>query len=58
MRVVWAVCDLGGRTVATFPYSEKAEAEAHIADLKKRGKGAHFLRSLKEPIPSGGTELR
>ena len=28
MRVVWAVCDMGGRTVATFEYSEKALAEA------------------------------
>jgi hypothetical protein len=54
MRMVWAVCDMGGRTVATFEYSQKAEAEAHIADLKARGKGPHFLRSLKEPMPSGG----
>ena len=28
MRVVWAVCDLGGRTVATFEYPQKADAEA------------------------------
>jgi hypothetical protein len=53
MRVVWAVCDLGGRTIATFEYTQKAEAEALVADLKKRGKGTHFLRSLKEPIPFG-----
>jgi hypothetical protein len=50
MRVVWAVCDLGGRTVATFDYPCKAEAEALIVQLKARGKGTHFLRSLKEPI--------
>jgi hypothetical protein len=50
MRLVWAVCDMGGRTVATFEYARKAEAEAHIAELKARGKGAHFLRSVKEPI--------
>jgi hypothetical protein len=49
-RIVWAVCDIGGRTVATFDYVAKAEAEALIADLKARGKGMHFLRSLKEPI--------
>jgi hypothetical protein len=54
MRVVWAVCDMGGRTVATFDYAQKAEAEAHIADLKARGKGAHFLRSVKEPMATGG----
>ncbi len=50
MRVVWAVCDVGGRTVATFDYPQKAEAEAHIASLKAQGKGTHFLRSVKEPM--------
>ncbi len=48
MRVVWAVCDIGGRTVATFDYPKKADAEAHAAALKARGKGAHFVRSVKE----------
>ena len=50
MRVVWAVCDVGGRTVAKFDYPSKADAEALIGKLKSQGKGAHFLRSLKEPI--------
>jgi hypothetical protein len=50
MRVVWAVCDIGGRTVAKFDYPAKAEAEALIGKLKSQGKGMHFLRSLKEPI--------
>ena len=50
MRVVWAVCDLGGRPVATFEYPQKAEAEALIAKLKVQGKGTHFLRSVKEPM--------
>ena len=45
-----AVCDVGGRTVATFDYPQKAEAEALIAKLKGQGKGTHFLRSVKEPI--------
>jgi hypothetical protein len=52
-RIVWAVCDIGGRTVATFDYVCKADAEALIAQLKAKGKGAHFLRSLKEPIQPG-----
>ncbi len=52
MRVVWAVCDVGGRTVATFDYPDKAEAEALVARLKSQGKGTHFLRSIKEPISS------
>jgi hypothetical protein len=50
MKVVWAVCDLGGRTVATFDYPNKAEAEALAAQLKTRGKGEHFIRSVKEPM--------
>jgi hypothetical protein len=50
MRVVWAVCDMGGRTVATFDYPSKADAEAVAADLKKKGKGNHFVRAVKEPM--------
>ncbi len=52
MRVVWAVCDVGGRTVATFDYPDKADAEALVAKLKAQGKGPHFLRSVKEPMSS------
>jgi hypothetical protein len=50
MRVVWAVCDVGGRTVATFEYPRKSDAEALVAQLKSRGKGAHFVRAIKEPM--------
>lgn len=50
MRVVWAVCDVGGRTVATFDYPNKADAEARAAELKAKGKGPHFVRSVKEPM--------
>ena len=50
MKVVWAVCDIGGRPVATFPYAEKAAAEAHAAQLKAKKKAEFFLRSIKEPI--------
>jgi hypothetical protein len=53
MRVVWAVCDLGGRTVARFDYLQKADAEALAAALKAKGKGSHFVRSIKEPMDSG-----
>ncbi|HEU5116553.1 MAG TPA: hypothetical protein VFT74_07745, partial [Isosphaeraceae bacterium] len=49
MKVVWLVCDLGGRTVATFDYPQKADAEALMAQLKAKGKGNHFLRSEKVP---------
>ena len=55
MKVVWAVCDVGGRTVATFDYADKAAAEARAAELKAKGKGSHFVRSVKEPIGYSGT---
>jgi hypothetical protein len=51
LKVVWNVCDMGGRTVATFDYSQKADAEAYLANLKARGKDPHFLRSEKVPMP-------
>lgn len=50
MRVVWAVCDIGGRTVKSFDYPNKADAEAFALELKAKGKGNHFVRSLKEPM--------
>ena len=50
MKLVWQVCDLGGRTVATFAYSEKAEAEACAARLKAKSKDNHFVRSEKVPM--------
>lgn len=50
LKVVWAVCDIGGRTVATFDYPNKAAAEALAAQLKAKGKGDHFIRSVKEPM--------
>ncbi len=50
MKVVWSVCDQGGRTVATFEYADKAAAEALIAQLKAKGKGSHFLRTEKVPM--------
>jgi hypothetical protein len=50
---VWAVCDIGGRTVAKFEYPRKSEAEAHAAQLQNQGKGKHFVRSVKEPMASG-----
>ncbi len=52
MRVVWAVCDVGGKTLATFDYTNKADAEAHAAALKAKGKGPLFVRSIKQPMTS------
>jgi hypothetical protein len=50
MRVVWAVCDVGGRTVQTFDYADKVQAEALAQKLKADRKGPHFVRAVKEPM--------
>jgi len=50
MKVVWSVCDIGGRTVQQFDYPQKAQAEALVAQLIARGKGHHFVRSEKVPM--------
>jgi hypothetical protein len=50
MKVVWAVRDIGGRTVKTFDYPEKALAEEFAAELKAKGKGNHFVSSEKVPM--------
>ena len=51
LRMVWAVCDAGGRTIVTFDYPKKDDAEAHAQALTAKGKGRYFVRSIKEPIP-------
>lgn len=53
MKVVWAVCDLGGRSVKRFEYSDKAAAEAFAEELKAKGKGRHFVRAEKVPMADG-----
>lgn len=50
LKVVWNVCDIGGKTVRTFDYAEKAVAEAYAEALKAKGKGKHFVRSEKVPF--------
>lgn len=50
LKVVWAVCDLANKPVATFAYNEKERAEAFAAELKSRGKGNHFVRAEKVPL--------
>lgn len=52
-RLVWGVFDTGGRSVATFPYAQKADAEARAKQLEERGKGKHYVRSVKESMTPG-----
>ncbi len=50
LKVVWEVCDVGGRSIATFDYSDKAAAEALATLQISKGKGHHFVRSAKQPL--------
>lgn len=46
MKIVWAVGDIGAEPVATYPYAERAAADA---DCARRGKGC-TVRPVKVPM--------
>ena len=50
MKVVWEVCSGTGTVVKTFPYPEKAAAEAKIKALTISTRRAHMLRAAKVPM--------
>ena len=50
MKMVWAVCDRAARTVKTFPYPEKAQAQAEAVRLTTKNKAEHFVRSERVPM--------
>ena len=52
LKVVWHVCDQTGRTVATFAFAQKSDAEAHCDRLRSQGKGKHYIRADKVPMNS------
>src|SRR5262245_55634106 len=51
MRVRWAVVNDSLKQVAIFDYPQRNEAEQKAADLIEKGKGHHFVRGVKEPMP-------
>jgi hypothetical protein len=50
LRMTWGIFDNSNQQQATFPYSEKAAAEARLKELHDKGKGSYFLQPVKEPI--------
>lgn len=46
LKVVWTVCEPGGPALATFPYPERAAADA---DAARRGKGC-IVKPIKVPM--------
>jgi hypothetical protein len=50
MKVVWEVCSGTGKTVKSFPYPDKAAAEAQTKALTKSTGRTHVLRPTKVPM--------
>lgn len=51
MRVRWAVVNDSLKQVAVFDYPQRDEADQKAADLIQKGRGHHFVRAIKEPMP-------
>jgi hypothetical protein len=47
MKIVWEVCTATGTMVKTFPYADKAAAEAATEALTKSKGSTHVLRPTK-----------
>lgn len=50
MKIVWAVCAVNGSIVKTFPYPQKAAAEAEAQRLTEEKQASHHLRAEKVPF--------
>lgn len=50
VKVIWEVCSGTGRVVKTFPYPDKAAAEAQTKALTRSTGRAHTVRSTKVPM--------
>jgi len=51
MRVRWAVVNDSLKQIAVFDYPNRSAADEKAADLIGKGKGHHFVRLVKEPMP-------
>jgi hypothetical protein len=49
-RAVWVVYDNASKEIETFPFNQKAEAEALLAKKIEEKKGTFYLNLVKEPI--------
>ena len=50
MKVIWEVCSGSGKTVKSFPYSDKAAAESAARALTTSTGRTHVLRATKVPM--------
>lgn len=44
VRIVWLVCDAGGKEVKHFPYSQEAEARAEAQQMTTSSGKTHFVK--------------
>jgi hypothetical protein len=49
-KAIWVVFDNASKRVETFPFNQKAEAEAFLARKVEEKKGTFYLNLLKEEI--------
>ena len=50
MKLVWAVCQANGTIVETFPYPEKAEAQATAERMSAKGRADFIVKPEKVPM--------
>lgn len=50
MKVVWEVRTTAGKVVKSFPYPERAQAEAEVAARTRSTGGTHILRPTQVPM--------
>lgn len=50
LKVVWGVFNNSNQQVESYPYPQKADAEAHAARLTNDKKQTHFVQSVKKPF--------
>jgi hypothetical protein len=49
-RAVWIVYDNASKKIETFPFNQKADAEALLAKKIEEKKGTFYINLVKEPI--------
>ena len=49
-KAIWVVFDNASKRVGTFPYSQRADAEALVASKSEEKKGTFYINLVKEPM--------
>jgi len=52
VRALWCIYDGGMKEVALFDYNQRSAAEAKLAAMLDKKKGAFFLQIVKQPMPA------